>query len=272
MTIDYNFIKQTSDVFRAHAQTVDLCPTRNMRPDNANYACYEYQLVYGARYLPAYYVEYYDMATLLASRLAGHSTGVNIMSLGCGLCQDYHALTDALSGVVSFNYWGYDITAWDAFKIMPPPGTNFSYLNSGVQFFRPLNVAGIDAFVFPKSLSDIDPVSMAHLASVIATTDRSRLFFLNSYVRNGGQPYGSLGTIHNALIGAGFTQAPTLGPYHISADRITDRYPKFDSCVGKISCPKFSITNANCSNCEAVKYPMLSGNYSYFELREYVRP
>lgn len=269
--MNYDFIRDASQAFRAYGQYADLCPARAMRPSNLNYPIWEYQVVYGARYLPAYYVEYYEMACLLASRLAGQWKSLNIASIGCGLCQDYYAISNALYGIAGFNYWGYDAVAWDAHRALPPPDNNFSYLNSSVKYFRSLNVRGIDVFVFPKSLSDLDFSCLTHLASVIASTDRRVLYFLNSYVRKNDEIYGSFNLIDQALSRANFKLNYQRGPMEVGNGRISDKYELFDSCVDKIECAKFDVQNSDCSQCEVVMHPIKSAGFSCYELREYVR-
>lgn len=268
--MNYDFIKNASEAFRAYGQ-YDLCPARGMRPSNQNYPVLEYQIVYGARYLPAYFVEYYEMACLLANRLVGKGVSLNISSIGCGLCQDYYAIYNALYGVAPFNYWGYDAAAWEMHRLLPTPGENFSYLNSSVRYFRTLNVRGVDVFVFPKCLSDLDFDCLSHLASVIATTDRKTLYFLISYVRRGGEVFGSFDLIDRTLAQAGFYQNYYSGRID-GAGRISDKYELFDSCVDRIDCSRFDVQNGECGQCEVVMHPIKSAGFFCYELREYVRP
>lgn len=272
MAVDLQFIKSVSGAFRAEGEASNLCCTKRMKPANANYSSYEYQLVYGARYLPAYYVEYVEAAQLLASRLPDRAA-IAICSLGCGLCQDYHAFSHALRGVADFIYVGCDAVDWTARSLMPPAEGNFSFIESGVQSLNAEYVQYFDVFAFPKSLTDIQRSGcLPHLASVVGATNKKRLFFVNSYVSNDAYYYGSFEVIEEELFRAGFSLAYSDGPWRVSAGRIDDKYPGFDSSVGKINCERSDLSSADCRECEAQKHPIKLGEYSYYELREYSRP
>lgn len=271
MTIDFTFLHTVSGHFKAIGQASDLCCTRDMRPQNANYGCWQYQVVYAVRYLPAYYVEYYELAELLAARSAG-SVGLNIASFGAGLCPDYYALQHALNGVAPFYYWGYDAAPWEMRGHMPQQANNFSCLGASVNQLRPLNVSWMDVFVFPKSLTDIAQADLAYLASLIASAGKPKITFLNSYVRLPGNPSDASHTfnpVHNELSNAGYRWTYTSGVRKIYTGHIGTKYPHYAAAATALSCTR---QTAQCGACEAIKNPMAKGDYSSYELREYVRP
>jgi hypothetical protein len=272
MTIDYTFLHTVSGQFKAIGQASDLCCTRDMRPQNANYGCWQYQVVYAVRYLPAYYVEYYELAQLLAARSVG-STGLNIASFGAGLCPDYYALQHAMNGVTGFNYWGYDASPWEMRGHMPQQANNFSCLNVGVEQLRPLNVSWMDVFVFPKSLTDIAPTGqLANLAKLIAQVGKPKITFLNSYVRDPGNSSDASQTfdpVHQELSNAGYLWTYTSSVRKICAGHIGTKYPHYAAAATALFCPRQTPL---CGVCEAMKNPMAKGDYSSYELREYERP
>lgn len=277
MPINFDFIRRASGKFRTRAETLEscglnLCDARYMKPINENYPNVAYQVVYGARYLYAYYVEYYEMASLLADHLAGKARELDIVSIGCGLCPDYYALLHAFNGTLSFNYRGYDAVAWKARDLLIPVSPpNFFCWDTGVEHLSACDIMSVDVYVFPKSLTDIPPHVISYLASVIATTDKRELFFLNSYVRDENHPSGDIGPfspIRQSLLENGFREQFGDQISNPPIELIHRKYRQNRSGVQLVACPKQNPLH--CANCNVVKEPILNSYFSY-QLLLYVK-
>ncbi|MBF0250109.1 MAG: hypothetical protein HQL35_05690, partial [Alphaproteobacteria bacterium] len=154
MVIQSNFIHDIVVNFRNALPTPpQLCEAKDDAYSMEDYANEEWQKVYALRLLPAYYFEYCDLAADLNRRAAGDCKSLNVASFGCGLCQDYHALSHNLT--VPFSYTGYDAVDWAARAYMPKTKNNFRFINRGVEGLTTSDVQAMDVFFFPKSLTDI---------------------------------------------------------------------------------------------------------------------
>lgn len=283
MNYDGNFVVSLLDSFHVSFEEnrSTWCEISGTSPEGHNYKRWSYQKLYTLRYFPAYYLEYCVLAEELNDRLKNHQQKITVASFGCGICADYFALQDNLEGI-AFDYVGYDIFKWTQKKLIPrTTGPNFSFNHFTTDSFKNGDLDDIDVFFFPKSIGDIQAGGgLEHLANVISSTTKKRIFFLNSYVSNGSETKsenaGYFQLIHDKLTSAGFKTSDDVGGSRWLGDEFGDglkkvcsdfNYPEeyFISCSQQGKFPR-------CSSCGVVKRPVMTNRFMDFNLLEYSRP
>jgi len=255
------------------------CNISSLEPEGDNYKKRSYQKLYTLRYFPAYYLEYCILADALRRRLGENCPRVKIASFGCGICPDYFALRDNLAGI-PFEYVGYDRCEWSTQGLIPDAKEkNFSFEFFTTSDFELGDLDDIDVFVFPKSIGDIDANGgLEHLAEVIASTQKERVFFLNSYVSNGTQNLSAnsryFKKIHDALTKNGFKTEDSVSKASYSGS-FGDGLRKicWDFCYPEeylIKCEDQGST-LHCSGCGVLKYPVMTNKFMEYQILEYVR-
>ena len=282
MVIEKNFIKNIVDSFYASIISDEhRCDAASMEPINDSYNNETYQKVYALKYLPAYYFEYCKLADLLKYKcFFNEYTSINIASIGCGLSPDYYALLNNLQGI-TFSYIGFDATSWKMQDLMPPKNQNFLFKNKSVLDITNEELSDIDVYIFPKSIGDIaksNNSAINRLASLIASTNKNNLFFLNSFASSDYTTPPDVylfKDIHEKLLMSkfytchDFTKTKYLGengrPGLWNIDNNFE-YPndKFIAC-------DYKGTKNLCENCKVVSDPILTNRYMSFQLLEYKR-
>lgn len=212
MQVDSQFIDQVttsfSNAFRLDYNT--WCSLAGATPINMHYGTQAYQKLYALKYIPAYYFEYCYLAELFHKRINGKLTEITIASLGCGLAPDYYALRDNLHNI-NMNYVGFEPADWHTRTFMPPLGGNATLYKLGVGMLHQELINSMDAFIFPKSIGDInnsDPNGLKNLAALISNSPKKNIFLLNSYVTKNHTQSPDLkiflSVVHAALIQQGF--------------------------------------------------------------------
>ena len=256
------------------------CNIANIGPEGDNYRKKSYQKLYILRYFPAYYLEYCILAEALRRRLGSDCSGVKIASLGCGICSDYFALRDNLTGI-PFQYVGYDRCEWSTQNLIPEvKESNFSFEFFTTHDFELGDLNDIDVFVFPKSIGDIEADGgLGHLTKVIASTKKNRIFFLNSYVSNGTEiksaNAGYFKRIHDALVTEGFNTEDEVDSTTWKGATFGDGLRKicWDFCYPNeylVECKDKGSTE-QCSSCGVVKRPVMTNKFMEYQFLEYIR-
>jgi len=277
MYVDSKFI---SDVVNGFAEVCpgdsQLCVAKDMF-GAPNYASEVFQYVYAMRYVPAYYFEYCVLASELSSRVKGYAH-LNVASIGAGLCQDYYALRDNVK--IPFTYSAYDAVQWAARARMPPVGDNFNIVAKSAQKISAGDLADVDVYFFPKSLSDIAGSGNGVLSAFggnIAATKKKRLFFLVSYVSAGinkSPASQDFSDIDKALTAAGFSTTDQVRGSFYRGDkngeglRALHQNFIYPSNV-KISCS--SQDGLKCIKCDAIKSPIYKNTHMSFSIMEYTK-
>lgn len=255
------------------------CKISDLDPAGDNYRKKSYQKLYVLRYFPAYYLEYCILAEALRKRLGRDCDRIKISSFGCGVCIDYFALRDNLSGV-EFDYTGYDRCEWSTQGLIPAEAnSNFSFEFFTTNNFKLGDLDDVDVFVFPKSIGDIDAGGgLNHLAKVIASTKKDRIFFLNSYVSSGTQSMSAnaryFNRIHENLTEKGFKTSDKVGSASYNGG-FGDGLRKicWDFCYPEehlIVC-KDQGSMPQCAGCGVIKRPVMTNRFMEYQLLEYIR-
>ena len=281
MNIDKSFIRNIVDSFYASIiSDENRCDVASMEPINDTYNYETYQKVYALKYIPAYYFEYCKLADLLRYKcFSNNYNSINIASIGCGLSPDYYALLNNLQGI-NFSYIGFDATSWKMQYLMPPKNQNFLFKNKSVLDITDKELSDIDVYIFPKSLGDIaksNNFAINKLASLIASTNKNHLFFLNSFASlNYTKPQDVylFNDIHKMLLKNGFETNDNFEELKY----IGERESGLRSCDSDFEYPndKFIACNYKgtknlCNNCKVVSDPILTNRYMSFQLLEYKR-
>ena len=255
------------------------CHVAEMNPSNSSYSGETYQKVYALRYLPAYYFEYCFLSDKLRKRISREYTLINIASLGCGLCPDYYAFRDNLHGI-AFSYVGYDANKWSTKEFMPEVNRDFRFIHKDVRVLTREELSNIDVYVFPKSIKDIEysnSNSIINLASLIASSNKNRLFFLNSFVKDEdrqSQDTIVFKKIHDALLMKGFKtddDYTKILPCDKDDTKLNKIHQNFDYPKDKfIKCPKEG-TKQLCKDCKVIWKPILTNKFMCGHILEYVR-
>lgn len=191
MNINTELIKSSNEKLLAKLEELgDICNISDYKPDNGKYENKKYQYIYALRYLTAYYFEYCEMAHYFNEIIKNLKDFTpSILSLGCGLGQDYIAL---LNNLKKFKYSGYDVVDWSKTREYIFDSTfNGKFLNQSISEVD--DIEKYNTFIFPKSIMDIyeqkDELSeqgylIKEFAGKISKSNQRKLFFLNSYVIN----------------------------------------------------------------------------------------
>ena len=171
----------------------DICNISDYKPDNGKYDNENYQYIYALRYLTAYYFEYCEMAHYFNEIVKDLKDFTpSILSLGCGLGQDYIALLNNLICLEEFKYSGYDVVDWSKTR-QYIFGTTFDqkFFNKSISEVK--DIKKYNTFIFPKSIMDIyeqkdssgrQGYLIEEFAGKISKSNQRKMFFLNSYVIN----------------------------------------------------------------------------------------
>lgn len=263
----------------------DWCKIARYEPSGNHYMSKKFQKLYALRYFPAYYLEYCILADLLRKKVEDDYDYLNIYSFGCGLAPDYYALRDNL-GNIAFDYHGFDHLSWSTQTLVPSPDANFAFTYNTVLNLTAADINDVDVFVFPKSIGDIaasDVNAMPEMASLIASTNNDRVFFLNSFVSSGnGYKISSdvnfFKHVHDAMLASGFSTnqkwnqtycwggTPEEGAVGLRKIHSDFCYP--DEYM--IQCGKKEDV-ALCNGCNVVKKPILSNRFIDYQIMEYFR-
>jgi hypothetical protein len=284
MIINREFIFNVIENFhRSIVNEDDLCSCADASPDNQYYFNEAYQKIYALRYYPAYYFEYADLAEKFLFRLrrSGYKN-TNIASFGCGLYPDYFALQHNLTDI-EFHYDGYDCCEWETRKLLPNIDTNTSIFNQSVDDIIQDKINTYDAFIFPKSISDINQKegSIENLACKISNTSKQHIFFMNSYINTSLEaPSAHINIfkpIHDKLLEKGFTTKDNYARTYFSGEYndghgqgLSAINPSFEYPIQFISrCLK--RTDECRKDCGAVKSPIFKNTYTDYQLLEYTK-
>lgn len=281
MNYNAQFVNEVLENFHNSfmAKKRSWCDIASIEPEGDNYKKKLYQLLYTLRYFPAYYLEYCVLADALRQRVSGKYNTLNVASFGCGVCTDYYALKDNLAGV-KFQYVGYDRCEWSSQKYLPEISSeNFSFEFFVTHSFELGDLDDVDVFVFPKSIGDIAAGNgLEHLANVIASTKKEKIFFLNSYVSNGSENMSSnagyFKVVHNALESEGFITNDKVNAAQYKGQFGAGlRSIEYDFCYPEkylITCDDQG-TKTLCSQCGVVKRPVMTNRFMEYQILEYVR-
>lgn len=277
MHINRDFIHNVIDAFyniKPHGS--DLCAAARAAYDQQLYGDLNSQIVYALRFIPAYYFEYCAMVADLNARVRDFAA-LSVASFGCGLCPDYYALRDNLN--IPFRYVGFDSIEWESLEYMPPVDGNWSGFARSVEDIDVDELHKFDAFVFPKSITDIDGCSddcLSKLADKISATKKKRIFFLNSYVKKKFESTGFIQPflkVHSRLQAAGFVcQDDIYKTFRVGHERqgLKKIHTNFDYPNGKIlTCEQIDEGDNNCKNCNAPKKPILMNTHMSYAVIEY---
>lgn len=263
----------------------EWCKIAKHEPSGNHYGNEKYQKLYALRYFPAYYLEYCFLASSLRRRVDGHYDYLKIYSFGCGLAPDYYALRDNL-GDIAFDYQGFDHFPWPTQPLVPLPDANFGFSHETITNLKVSDIKNVDVFVFPKSIGDIassDVDAMTDVAKLIASSPKSRIFFLNSYVATGNGYYTSpdvkfFKVIHDALLGAGFKTDDSWNTTKCEGSMSQSGGVGLRTVHYKFSYPdEYIVVCGNqedvplCNICNVIKRPILTNRFMDYQLMEYYR-
>ncbi|GAA0599701.1 hypothetical protein GCM10009099_40970 [Caenispirillum bisanense] len=202
---------------------------------------------------------------------------MNVLSLGCGLCQDYYALAHSLT--TAFIYRGYDAVAWKALEHLPEARENRSVHNIAVQDIPAGDLHAADLVWLPKSITDIDESGAGILrgfAQKLAKTHKRRVFLVVSYATaDATEPARTdLTTIvHDTMIHAGFgCDDDPASACSFGGDGIGLRtyYPDFVYPNEWLK-PCAENSKSECTDCDAKRSPILTTGRTRFSILEYTR-
>ena len=280
MTIDSDFIENVlSNFYSSFCSEKDWCTVSESNPHINFYGKPAYQKLYALKYIPAYYFEYCILAEKLNDRLKKNDIDtVSIASFGCGLTPCYYALLHNLDDV-DFIYHGYDAYEWNTRNLMPKPDCNFNFHLKTVAKLNKFDVGKYDVFIFPKSIGDINdsnPNAINHLAEIISSTEKDRIYFLNSFVSKSKQNISHVSLfkqIHDSLISAGFSTEDKYGKSFYKGNNLGQGLKGIDR--------KFTYNDSyfihcqdqdkSCVDCTVVKRPILKNNFMCYQILEYTR-
>lgn len=286
MIINRNFIDHLLEAFHgAFVEEDNWCEVSGLNPDIEIYGKHKYQKLYALKYLPAYYFEYCVLASKLHMRLCKNDQDdISIASLGCGLSPDYYALLHNLTDK-NFTYHGYDAYEWKMKELMPEVEDNYSFIWSSIRRLTEEQISQYDAFIFPKSIGDINdssklctpPIDIIDtFASVLAKTSKDRIYFLNSFVSKEVQntPHVKLfEKIHNKLIESGFTCSDNYKETFYRGQKKGQGLKGIDydfhyNSEYFIHCED---EDESCRYCNVTKSPILTNKFMDYQILEYSR-
>ncbi|HBC8684536.1 TPA: hypothetical protein KE554_001713 [Proteus mirabilis] len=196
-----DFLTQNTEKWCAHHAT---------QPSATDYSDPIYQSIYTMRYFPAYYTEYCMLSCCFCLYILKNNVKhLNFISLGCGAATDYYALKDNLINI-TFNYKGLDINNWND-TLFPNKDNNFSRIKKSILDIDSSDLNGIDAIIFPKSISNLDiGNALINLADLLKSSSHNLLYILTS--RENFRYENSYNKFHNRMIENGYTLSTIFEP------------------------------------------------------------
>lgn len=244
------------------------------------------QQKYILKYYAAYFCEYYELYNDFFKRFDGNK--VNIISIGCGPGIDCDALNRVIkdnSIDIEVKYFGIDLVDW-AYK---PEYDGCIFEHKEIDQLTVSDISDVDLIVFPKSLTEINAISLVRFATLIAENCNStKLFFLNTYVTDAPNDSNRVDGVNqfqmvcNVLIRYGFTTNDNTNGWSYMKDtycwlghyfnffKIPDDVRPFVENL-KSNCEKIDDDFDKCRQCNIGFIPVMKSNYMAFNLIEFDR-
>lgn len=264
----------------------------NFRLNTEAYAEPVNQQRYILKYFAAYFCEYYQTYNNVLTRAAElGENDIRIMSIGSGPGVDFYAidclLKDKFKGNFNVCYTGVDAVDWN----YQPNNTSIPYFfkHKLLNDVTAKEIAGINVFVFPKSLTELSNSDLSAFGRLIGSASKcNHVFFVNSYITDdpddGGRVNGiaQFKGLFNELTAAGYSTEddPSLYTYLTKNDAGLSKSFGFfkipDAIVGAVTnlkthCAEHASVEALCQSCDIDFWPMMKGKYLAYNVLEFAR-
>ncbi|MEZ8082411.1 hypothetical protein [Enterovibrio norvegicus] len=242
------------------------------------------QQKYILKYYGAYFCELYGMYEKFIREFKENE--LTVLSFGCGSGVDCEALNRVIVDLgknIEINYVGIDIVNWN-YRPNFPWATFKTMCASEI---KTSDVADVDLFVFPKSLTELSKETRGRIGELISQgSSKEHIFFINTYVTDnavdGNRVDGiaQFSTINNILKNANWScsSSPTEYLYKTNGDwlgynfnffKLPDELKPFVEKL-KVNCQN-QDGSSECIKCDIDFIPILNSRYLAFNLLEYKR-
>ncbi len=177
------------------ANVAETCAS--LRFDSGNVPNYNNKLlqyVYNIRYSMAYAYEYKQLYIKLLER-AKIQEKIEVVSLGCGSFIDLWALQQVIPKTCRIIYHGVDLVNWERkFNCERKNEATFDQI-SAAEYMAGCDELTADAYIFPKSISELDEAEMQCICETIRDKriKKNEVHFLFSMRENSGSLERDLG-------------------------------------------------------------------------------
>ena len=162
----------------------------SLRFNNGNLPDYNNRLVqcvYNIRYSMAYAYEYKQLYTKMLQRIKLKEK-LEVVSLGCGSFIDLWSLQQVIPKECRIIYHGVDLVNWERkFSYDRHNEATFDQI-SAAEYIAGLDELTADAYIFPKSISELDEAEMERICQIIRQKGikKDEVHFLFSMRENNG--------------------------------------------------------------------------------------
>ncbi len=270
----------------------DWCDMNNFKLNTNSYQLKVNQQRYILKYFAAYFCEYYHTYSETLKKAIEHKiSNINIMSIGCGCGVDFYALNcmvkDEHIECLNITYTGIDAINWSYRPEGAPIKSVFEnklFINISAD-----DVANINIFTFPKSLTELNSSELSKFGKNIADNNKQdRIFFINSYITDdssAGERVGGIGKFKNVfdeLIKGGYSTEGDPSSYtHLTEgdaglSKNFDFFKIPDEVVEQVKnlkskCEHRLTHKHQCQSCNIDFWPMMKGKYLAYKIFEFVR-